>query len=234
MKKTTLLSRILLLFLLVANSSAAGVKKSETVKITVIEGGSEETIPFANVCIIEKGKVVAGNLTDLDGACSFPAENKKRNLKISCIGYTTVEMKIEKGSANLVIRLKKGITLIECMIVANVPARTSCRSICCCTIGTTECFEVLPGGRERNSDADNNTQPSEISVYPNPSNGEFRIKSTFNTFNIDIFDIAGRLVHSVIGTTDETEQNLSFLKPGTYIIRISFGEDQKTTRVIIE
>jgi hypothetical protein len=182
---------------------------------------------------MEKEKVVSVYQTDNDGVCMLPVEDKKRTIKITCVGFAPLEMTIEKGEGSFVASLKGGVTLTTCTIDAKRVSSVGYRCCCCCTIGSTECFYTTPGSEEKKSESTTDIQSNDFAIYPNPSTGIIKIKSTFSNFSMEVFDISGRLVFSAKEMNDENEQNLEFLKPGTYTVRVSSGELEKISRLVI-
>jgi hypothetical protein len=79
------------------------------------------------------------------------------------------------------------------------------------------------------------TDYNDVSIYPNPSNGIFRIEnnSTFNIHNstIIITDIAGRIVYSTNNPRDRID--LSYLGKGVYFMSINTSKDNHIEKVII-
>ena len=61
-----------------------------------------------------------------------------------------------------------------------------------------------------------------LSIFPNPSNGNFQIQSpvNLNTFSIEIFDVSGRLI--VYENMDGYNQNIdiSYVEEGVYFCKI--------------
>ncbi len=57
-----------------------------------------------------------------------------------------------------------------------------------------------------------------IRLYPNPMNGILNLSSTFPILNVEIYDIAGRLIY--LKTAPENAVNVSDLKSGNYILKI--------------
>jgi hypothetical protein len=65
---------------------------------------------------------------------------------------------------------------------------------------------------------------NQVSLYPNPNNGEFivKINSKFeNNININIYNIQGVHVYSSVESSSEFQINISNLPDGIYLIRIS-------------
>lgn len=61
----------------------------------------------------------------------------------------------------------------------------------------------------------------ELLIYPNPTNGLFKIKTVKKIDKVEIFDNLGKLIKS----TCETEINLTGFQTGTYFIKIEIGKD---------
>ena len=61
---------------------------------------------------------------------------------------------------------------------------------------------------------------SGITLYPNPTNGEFRIKGDLSNYKLQILDIMG-VVHQDISTTDaEVNINIDALPSGMYFLHV--------------
>lgn len=75
-----------------------------------------------------------------------------------------------------------------------------------------------------------NTKPTKLTVYPNPSSEIFNFKNTDSqNINYEIFNQNGQIV--LRGTT-ESQVNISSLSSGNYIIKF-WNEDQAKTESII-
>jgi hypothetical protein len=98
------------------------------------------------------------------------------------------------------------------------------------------------------TDINNNISisPKTFSVYPNPATNMVNI--SFNVFEernieIKIFDLYGNLTKSLLNTYrspgnykltwDTTDNEGSYVKPGTYFIQIKTGKYIMTKRVVI-
>ena len=79
------------------------------------------------------------------------------------------------------------------------------------------------------------TDNNDVNIYPNPSNGIFRIEnnSTFNIHNstIIITDITGRIVYSTNNPGDRID--LTHLGKGVYFVGINTSKDNYIEKVII-
>ena len=72
-------------------------------------------------------------------------------------------------------------------------------------------------------------------IYPNPNNGTFYLETDLTNYNIEIFDLSGRIV----GAKGEFILNQSFIElesmsPGIYQVRIFNDSASLTERVMIE
>lgn len=75
----------------------------------------------------------------------------------------------------------------------------------------------------------------QIVLYPNPNLGEFWIVPSFtNPFQIEIFDLQGRLVHNEFGVTGTHQINLQNLKAGFYLAQIESSSYSTEIKFIIE
>ncbi len=80
-----------------------------------------------------------------------------------------------------------------------------------------------------------------VTVYPNPTNGSFKIaikNAAFGELLINIFDVQGREVYSASDKNNSNdyikEINLKNLAKGTYTIKLSAGADVKIQKIVIE
>lgn len=77
-------------------------------------------------------------------------------------------------------------------------------------------------------------------LYPNPSDGEFRIRfvpESKGDINIDVFDITGKLVYNeVFANEKEFDQTVStlFLKAGVYIVKVNDGGKKIERKIVIK
>jgi hypothetical protein len=74
---------------------------------------------------------------------------------------------------------------------------------------------------------------SELSIFPNPTNGFVNIKTPFSGVkNIQLYDIMGRQVLSTKLNSDVLD--VSSVHSGLYLLRISIDDRSSTTKLIIE
>ena len=117
-------------------------------------------------------------------------------------------------------------------------------------VGSHSITYTLPGGCYSSSQLvtvqdctgiNENTTSQEVFVYPNPTNGSFRIEMnniTFHELAIKIVDIQGKEVFSsleknVKGTYTK-QLNLEAIPKGMYFIILSSGSEIKTQKLIIQ
>lgn len=77
------------------------------------------------------------------------------------------------------------------------------------------------------------TGVSEISVYPNPNNGEFVIELNNGlTKHIEISDLSGRIILTNSSTDDKTTVNLNAYAKGVYYVRVQSNATIEVIKVI--
>ena len=90
------------------------------------------------------------------------------------------------------------------------------------------------------TDIDKKTVSTEISVFPNPSEGIFQVdlgnSETIQAYNMEIFDISGALVLSFPMPADENKQtiDLSSYPKGIYILKVESKENAFTRKIMIK
>jgi hypothetical protein len=73
----------------------------------------------------------------------------------------------------------------------------------------------------------------EISIYPNPTTGTFRI-SNIEQAEIQIFSMLGNLLYQQNNVTEDSEINLEKLASGVYVVKVIEENDIMYLRLIIE
>ena len=84
----------------------------------------------------------------------------------------------------------------------------------------------------------------QLSVYPNPSKGEFTISfqsnlnSTDNSVKVKVYDLQGRLVHNedFVSSSSVFEETiiLNNVKAGVYLVNVSEGNRTTSHKLVIE
>jgi hypothetical protein len=84
---------------------------------------------------------------------------------------------------------------------------------------------------------------SELTIYPNPSNGEFTVKYQLKkraNAIIEIYDLKGILIKTIVNVTNQHEGNyqipvsLNEMPNGIYIVSLIKGDEKFVERVVIE
>lgn len=73
-----------------------------------------------------------------------------------------------------------------------------------------------------------------ISIFPNPSNGNVNINSKFNIKTIELYDIQGRILETVIENSNESIIDVSTRQNGIYFLKITTDEGSKVEKIIKE
>jgi len=71
-----------------------------------------------------------------------------------------------------------------------------------------------------------------LSLWPNPSSGNFRISMQGKSFDLGIYDIRGRRIYNAKGLTSFENTDLD-LPSGIYLIRTSHGKTSHSARLVI-
>jgi hypothetical protein len=80
----------------------------------------------------------------------------------------------------------------------------------------------------------NNSTNSLVSIFPNPSTGNFTIESNANSTNLlQVFDVMGKLLLSQIIQNGKNTINTENLTEGIYILSVSTNEKKINKRLII-
>ncbi len=76
-------------------------------------------------------------------------------------------------------------------------------------------------------------QPIEFAIYPNPSNGIFRVKGNTKIDLITVTGIDGQVIYSGSPTSIASDINLDQVESGVYFVTITSNGQQLTQRVVI-
>jgi len=77
-----------------------------------------------------------------------------------------------------------------------------------------------------------NAKKSNISIYPNPSNGVFTISGIEVNASINIYNAIGELVKSIQSTDNNTTVDLSDYSNGIYFIKIKNNKGEAIQKLI--
>ena len=73
-----------------------------------------------------------------------------------------------------------------------------------------------------------------ITVFPNPTNGNITINSKFNIKSVELYDIQGRILETVIENSNESILDVSKRQNGIYFLKITTDEGNKVEKIIKE
>jgi putative heme degradation protein len=74
----------------------------------------------------------------------------------------------------------------------------------------------------------------DVSVFPNPSNGQFTITAAERgNRHIQLFDASGQLVHEQFSTVRVTTVAVAGLSTGVYLLRVSMDGRSGTQRLVV-
>lgn len=76
-----------------------------------------------------------------------------------------------------------------------------------------------------------------VSVYPNPSNGEFKVSATNMkgaNLKLEIRDLQGKLIYSANAAKDGASINLNNVASGVYMLQVSTDSELAIKRLVIE
>jgi len=98
------------------------------------------------------------------------------------------------------------------------------------------CPPEIPGHKKHNNQGSEDTIPqlADISLYPNPNNGQFTIAGLKDGMIIEIYDYTGKLIRNITESNKTMQFNLSNQANGLYLIRIisQDGTLAEQTRII--
>ncbi len=72
-----------------------------------------------------------------------------------------------------------------------------------------------------------------VNVYPNPSSGQFTIRSTATIDHLEIFSVLGQLILKKEVNSREVSLNLTGSAPGVYYVRVHSGSESKIKKMMI-
>ena len=92
----------------------------------------------------------------------------------------------------------------------------------CPSVHANITFNSCPGNSPHGGLEDSNSAPGimEITVYPNPNNGQFTVDGLENGMIIEMYDYTGRKLTTVVASGNSMQLNLLNQANGIYLIRI--------------
>lgn len=74
---------------------------------------------------------------------------------------------------------------------------------------------------------------SEVTIFPNPTDGQLNITTGYDVYNLSIFDVCGKIVYSNEAATDGM-LDVSHFNKGMYLLKIQHNDAIISKKVIIE
>ncbi|MBN8641357.1 MAG: T9SS type A sorting domain-containing protein [Flavobacteriales bacterium] len=75
---------------------------------------------------------------------------------------------------------------------------------------------------------------NDVVVFPNPTSGNINITSKFNIKSVELYDIQGRILETVIENSNESILDVSKRQNGIYFLKITTDEGSKVEKIIKE
>ena len=105
-------------------------------------------------------------------------------------------------------------------------------------------FSIQSGAQSlpENKGAQTTKKSIVMSLYPNPSNGEFRIEMDLESkvgLRVKLFDMTGKLVEDLSGELSVVSEKVSAdiklkdTKPGIYFLRVESGKRSGAKKIVI-
>ena len=83
------------------------------------------------------------------------------------------------------------------------------------------------------SDVGINETNIEFEIYPNPTEGQFKINmGDLDNYQISIFDVSGKLVYKEMVNEANTLLNISHLESGSYLVKIKSDDKEGIQQLI--
>jgi hypothetical protein len=79
-----------------------------------------------------------------------------------------------------------------------------------------------------------NEQVNQVSVYPNPSNGLVTVTAANNIKQVEVFDIAGKVIFTSNNYTNKCNINTTAFNKGMYIIKVQTENAIETTKLLVD
>ena len=76
--------------------------------------------------------------------------------------------------------------------------------------------------------------PSNINVYPNPTNGIFTLEVSSTSYQTLVRNIVGQVIESRTANSNVTTFDLSNYEKGIYFLTVIEGTMESTTRVVVK
>jgi hypothetical protein len=99
---------------------------------------------------------------------------------------------------------------------------------------TNTCGVSQPGTISVNTAACRNMNDLSVAIYPNPSNGQFKVRfSTATEGSLEILDLTGKVVYAKNFNTNVEAVNANFLQNGIYLVKVSANGITQVSKISI-
>jgi uncharacterized protein (TIGR02145 family) len=134
-------------------------------------------------------------------------------------------------SSSITIRFNTGFTGGS----LSVKGQTRCGTLCAAKSQTLT-HSGCPTGTKMSVPVTTTPTSFEVSLYPNPSAGEFKLKinspSLKSKATVKVIDLQGRLFKSFECNANQVTAIGNELKPGVYMVEVRMGDELKTLRAV--
>ena len=81
----------------------------------------------------------------------------------------------------------------------------------------------------------NEANVSSVSIYPNPTNGEFYISSIANAVSVTVYSVDGKVIINNLKVINSNQLiNLGNVENGVYFVEVSNETSKETIRLIVK
>lgn len=74
----------------------------------------------------------------------------------------------------------------------------------------------------------------DVSIYPNPTSGHLNINSEMDNYNLQLFDLTGKVMINKTHLSKNTQIDLSDLTNGIYMVKLNNGANQLTKKIVVK
>ncbi|MFK7783588.1 MAG: SBBP repeat-containing protein [Crocinitomicaceae bacterium] len=80
------------------------------------------------------------------------------------------------------------------------------------------------------------SSPVFVSIYPNPTSGNFKLITNLMNARVDIYSLDGKLISSELNVSEneETDHSMGRIEKGMYLVIVNNGTHQHVTRLVVE
>jgi hypothetical protein len=80
----------------------------------------------------------------------------------------------------------------------------------------------------------NNEVLNQLSVYPNPSNGLVTVTAANKIKQVEVFDMAGKVIFTSNNYANKCNINTTAFNKGMYIIKVKTDDTIETTKLLVD